>query len=275
MRRAGGTMLATCLLAGTLVAALATPGISGTRHGVFWLKCAYSHSAPDDPITKPGLAGGSHLHDFFGNRSTGADSTDGTMLASTTTCGVGSDTAGYWFPALLRADGTVVEARTMHVYYWGVVGATEAYPQDFKLVAGATVGTPMGYHMYYFCRGTQGVHYTTLPDCGTDLVRDHVEFPSCWDGSTSYDSTGHVAYPIPGTDDCPASNPRHLPRLILHVTWSIRDASNARLASDGPDAVPGSTLHADFWNTWKQQRLEELVATCINADASCRNLREA
>jgi hypothetical protein len=31
-----------------------------------------------------------------------------------------------------------------------------------------------------------------------------------------------------------------------------------------PGDVPGSTLHADFWNTWDQATLEQLVNTQLN-----------
>ena len=41
----------------------------------FIVTCAFSHTAPDDPIVFPGEPGQSHQHDFFGNRATDAWST--------------------------------------------------------------------------------------------------------------------------------------------------------------------------------------------------------
>ena len=40
----------------------------------FKVECAWSHSAPDDPIVHPNHPGRSHLHDFFGSTETDADS---------------------------------------------------------------------------------------------------------------------------------------------------------------------------------------------------------
>src|SRR5215216_5502680 len=61
--------------------------------GVFSTLCRYSHSAPDDPIVHPGMPGMSHLHDFFGNVTTNADSTYDSLLGQETTCTRPEDTA--------------------------------------------------------------------------------------------------------------------------------------------------------------------------------------
>ena len=61
---------------GPAAAAPAAPGASpeGARaeRGVFATMCRFSHEAADDPIVFPGQAGKSHLHTFFGNRTTSA-----------------------------------------------------------------------------------------------------------------------------------------------------------------------------------------------------------
>jgi hypothetical protein len=49
----------------------------------------------DDPIVFPGQPGASHMHDFFGNETTNAYSTQSSMLAGATNCRIPSDTAGY------------------------------------------------------------------------------------------------------------------------------------------------------------------------------------
>src|SRR2546423_3174010 len=43
--------------------------------GSFRTVCKYSHMAPDDPIVFPGQSGASHLHVFWGNSLTDANST--------------------------------------------------------------------------------------------------------------------------------------------------------------------------------------------------------
>src|SRR5690606_7057081 len=62
------------------------------RVGQFVTGCAYSHTAPDDPIVHAGFPGRSHLHDFFGNTSTDAHSTLDSLLEGETTCQMQLDT---------------------------------------------------------------------------------------------------------------------------------------------------------------------------------------
>jgi len=39
------------------------------------------------------------------------------------------------------------------------------------------------------------------------------------------------------------------------------------------DDMPGGmTLHADFWNTWHQEKLEAKTETCFNTDTACDDL---
>ena len=35
----------------------------------------------------------------------------------------------------------------------------------------------------------------------------------------------------------------------------------------------GRSLHADFWNTWDQEVLEETVARCLGGGINCRDFR--
>ena len=52
-------------------------------------------------------------------------------------------------------------------------------------------------------------------------------------------------------------------------------AVGAGLTSDHSGDVPGSTLHADFWNTWDQDVLEFLVVKCLDGGLSCKQLTDA
>ncbi|MFD0591915.1 DUF1996 domain-containing protein [Catellatospora coxensis] len=74
--------------------------------------CTYSHSVKDDPIVFPGLPGASHMHSFFGNRSTNAGSTlDSLRANTTTTCTPApADLSAYWVPTLYDR-GTAVEPK--------------------------------------------------------------------------------------------------------------------------------------------------------------------
>ena len=82
----------------------------------FKVECAWSHSAPDDPIVHPGAPGRSHLHDFFGNVATDADSSLTALLPEDTTCQNKLDTAAYWAPALLQDGAPVIPTGSVAYY---------------------------------------------------------------------------------------------------------------------------------------------------------------
>ena len=133
--RSLGSRISTALVAVTLMFAIA-PKASADPRGVFVVRCAYSHSLPDDPILHPGESGASHLHDFFANTTTNAMSTIADMKRGTTTCVFARDTAGYWFPAAYLGDARVVPTFSK-TYYFGVAGSVvEPIPRGLQLIGG-------------------------------------------------------------------------------------------------------------------------------------------
>lgn len=210
------------LLVGTLLAALGVPALAGTAHADndFVVRCFYDHSLKDDPIMDPGRPGASHLHDFFGNTTTNANSTRASMLAGSTNCVVSSDTAGYWAPAAFRNDGTRIPYQhetngDMRAYYLNNIaeGRVSTVPPDLKMIAGnphataplpkaqvgwncgasgayttPTVARPYDCTPYFngnngFCPG--GCTFST----GVTLK---IDFPRCWDGIAT--GNGHMSY---------------------------------------------------------------------------------
>jgi Domain of unknown function (DUF1996) len=253
-----------------------TPSSAATtqiKDGRFWLQCASSHRVADDPIVWPGQPGATHSHDFVGNTTTDAYSTYANMSGQTTTCALPEDTAGYWFPTLLL-DGDPVRVTGVNAYYWGFRGLTQPLPPDLRMLGGVSAGVSPGTgasarKLGWMCAKGQPVH-ASPPDCGTEFVRMIVTFPSCWDGvhTDSADHHSHMAYPSAGA--CPASHPVPVPRLVLHVVYDLHDATDAELSSDVMAGAPaGSTIHADFWNTWDQPTLVRLVHTCIDTGPNC------
>jgi len=239
----------------------------------FSINCKRSHSLMDDPIVFGGSPGASHLHEFFGNRSTNAFSTYATMVASTSTCRFSKDTAGYWAPAML-IDGTVVEPVSINAYYrppnqFVDPKAVVAFPPDFRMVAGGdTIAAPS---VAYWSCDDQAVTRTPLPGaCPLNkTVHANVSFPSCWDGESldAFDHRSHVAYPaVDG--GCPDTHPIMVPRVTVIVRYGIRDATGAMLSSGLP-----TSLHADFWNTWQQDALVAQVDRCIHVKRNCVGLR--
>ena len=93
-----------------------------------------------------------------------------------------------------------------------------------------------------------------------------IDFPSCWNGTGLRPED--VAYPVAGA--CPSGFGHLIPKLSERVHLGVMDPNH----EDGTLALtlssgPWYTLHADFWNTWQQERLDQLVADCLVARAHC------
>ena len=225
-------LLAAFVLAATLMLPVPAAHAATPR---FQIRCNTSHLAQVDPIVSPGTRS-AHMHEFFGNTATNANSTYRSMVAGRTTCTAPADTAGYWVPTLISPGGQAVRARTILLYYRGVQGArTVAFPANLRMVShNSQVG------------GTSSSNLT-------------IKFPSCWDG-VHIDSADHISHMANASGQgCPRSHPVRVPALTIVVRYPIQDVSGYRLSSG-----PMSSLHADFWNTWRQPGLEELVARCLN-----------
>ena len=257
---------------------LSVPAARAAQTGRFVLRCGYSHSLTDDPIVFPGQPGASHLHDFFGNMGVNASSTVGTMLAGETSCRVPSDTAGYWTPAA-SVDGVRVQPGVMRIYYLGpAAGRTETIPAGLQMVGGnrEAQSPAENPHVSWGCGQTKSVS-TPLKDTPYDCtpwerypfvdgIVAAIDFPSCWDGTGLLPE--NVAYPVGG--GCPSGFGHVIPRLSERVHYGVMnpislDGTLAFALSSGP----WYTLHADFWNTWQQERLDQLVADCLVAMAHC------
>jgi hypothetical protein len=78
----------------------------GASRGTFTVDCGRNengHFNPDNFIAQPGVKNGAqHLHDYVGNLSTEADTTNETLAAADTTCKNGDKSAYYW--PVLRID---------------------------------------------------------------------------------------------------------------------------------------------------------------------------
>ncbi|NUT45949.1 MAG: DUF1996 domain-containing protein [Saccharothrix sp.] len=72
----------------------------GASTGTFTVDCGRNengHFNPDNFIAQPGVRNGAqHLHDYVGNVSTDADSTDESLLEADTTCKNGDKSTYYW-----------------------------------------------------------------------------------------------------------------------------------------------------------------------------------
>lgn len=250
---------------------------AGSPNGQFWVRCGYSHSAMDDPIVFPNQPGVSHMHDFFGNKTAGANSTVDSMLAGATTCRIPSDTAGYWSPTgYLR--GARIKPLAMRIYYLGVRDfPVETIPPGLKIIGGNKDATSAddNPHVSWYCgqNATVSTPKMNAPyDCSPysqyrfmDGVVGVVDLPNCWDGVGL--AASDVVYPVGG--ECPPGF-HVLPKVSQRIHFGVMNPLNP----DGTVGLslssgPYYTLHADFWNTWQQPRLDQLVSDCLDARVGC------
>jgi hypothetical protein len=271
------------LLVSTLLLTLLPPATASAAggSGQFVVRCRYSHTNMDDPIVFPGQPGASHMHDFFGNDSVDADSTVASMLGSGTTCRAASDTAGYWTPTPFLA-GRELRPTVMRIYYIGSGTAdVETIPPGLQIIGGNKLAQSPDEnpHVRWYCGQTSGTKtpisptpYSCKPWASygfVDGIVAIIDLPNCWDGAGL--TPDHVAYKEGGA--CPSGFPHVLPRLSERLHLGIMDP----MAADGTVALslssgPYWTMHADFWNTWQQDRLDELVEQCIDARVHCGSI---
>jgi chitodextrinase len=248
----------------------------------------YTGSAMDDPIVFPFQPGASHMHDFFCNAKTTASSTYLQMVAAPTACPSG-DSAGYWAPALYKNGVKINPAgrptRQQIYYRANNVFATHItpFPADFKMVVGdghatslsdasavntdSGIGSKIGSEQYWGCSNNSESGKPTEPvNCSTGIISLHLGFPNCWNGvKVAGDQIRAGTMRFPSSGVCPSGFPIVLPRLIERFEYPVgTDSSGITLASG-----PTYTVHADFWNTWKQSSLEYLVDHCLNAGIDC------
>jgi Domain of unknown function (DUF1996) len=236
----------------------------------FKVECAWSHSAPDDPIVHPNHPGRSHLHDFFGSTETDADSVAEDLLGSETSCQNQLDTAAYWAPAVMR-DGEAVTPSGSVAYYRPGPGAdpaaVEAFPAGLMMVAGdQTATSAQDLEVAAWHCGASPVLSPEPPTCPrTAPLGVRIAFPDCWDGDhlDSDDHRAHVARSRDGR--CPIGHPVAIPQLVFEVHYPLTgEPSPLELASGGVHGV-----HADFLNAWDQEALEREVRVCLNGEHVC------
>lgn len=283
-RRATRASVASALAVGMFLGVVAAPGSASAAagSGVFSITdCRDAGVRRADPIVAPGHPRGSHLHQFVANVATRANSTYNEMISADTSCKLSADTSAYWVPALLDRRGRAVELRSANAYYRASAtraGTIVAFPQDLRIVAGApNVRTGTDKVVGWSCDDASP-YRARVPNCEQRpgrYVKAHIVFPSCWDGVhlDSPDHRSHMAYPDGAR--CPASHPVPVPRLSMHFTWNVENGRGHSLSSDEMLGTRrGRSLHSDFWNTWNQEALEDLVEACLDAGKSCKRMTD-
>jgi Domain of unknown function (DUF1996) len=220
---------------------------------------------------------------FIGNTDTNAFSTASSIANSgNSTCAGGTaNRSSYWVPAIIdmATNQPVLPSQVMFYYKTGYNGvqpsSVRPFPAGLRMIAGdpnnrsAQFDAPYKWvcHNNYLQNGP-----TIVQDCAVgDQLDMVVTFPQCWDGVNldSPDHKSHMAYPRGG---CPSSHPVPLVEISYHISFAITrpgQAANWRLSSDNYSGPAGYSLHADWFNGWKQDILETWTRNCSNASRDC------
>jgi len=157
-----------------------------------------------DPIVMPGMAGMSHYHQFFGNRSTNENTTTASLLANRdSTCRDRADFSAYWAPQLWQGSTAIAPKSMTVLYAKTVTSAVVAHPAGMVLIAGnakATTAQDLSVVSWYCGNNVQNASATPPVCTGNQDLVGLIRFPECWNGK-DLDSTNHkdhVTYAVNG-----------------------------------------------------------------------------
>jgi hypothetical protein len=265
---------------------------AASPEAVFVTRCNFSHRSMDDPIVFPDQPGAAHSHDFFANRSTKYDSTYQKLRDTTlgTTCVNPDDKSAYWIPTTswTNNSGTrELKASTAHFYY----RSGGKLPEDVQPPPAGLKVVP-NTHVNWRCAQNTAVSPSPPTRCSSGTLVVSIRFPDCLavardpdtgqpildqplkdtaddlDRFPTNDHRSHMAYAVnqpDGTKLCPDTHPFPVATLTMEVKFKIGTTSGTVSLSSDHGAPAGSTMHADFFNAWDQEKLTTLVESCINA----------
>lgn len=269
--------------------------VAGASTGSFTDQCGRDavtvHRNADNVIAAPRVTGGAHhTHDYVGNTSTNAFSTDATLTSAGTTCANGDLSTFYW--PVLRvlgeqgpdrnavgggADGNLGAILTPASAVVEFVGnpATDVTPMPRFLRA--VVGDPKAItdgnadvvRPQWTCTGHTDRVTRLYPLCptGSDVERVF-DYPSCWNG-TALDSPTHSTHLVPASEDgaCPHGT-FPVPRLTITLTYHVPTGAVFAIDSFPADHRSPVTDHSDFIDLMTDQQQAQVVA-CINEGRRC------
>jgi hypothetical protein len=246
------------------------------KNAEFNATCTYSHSAADDPIVFPGIAGASHMHTFIGNNTTNANTTTDDLLTLTaSSCQPIEDHSAYWIPSL-KENGTWVQPDQVVVYYGSLLQdktKTMPMPQGLRMIAGNSklqVPTPKGAVNQFYCAGgpQDGATRSTdgnWPVCAGGTLHFTLRFPDCWDGKhlDSPDHKSHVAFGVGGA--CTAQFPVPIPAVTFSIAYPTSGTANGFQLSSGM----ASSMHGDAFFAWENDAMAHRVKDCVVQETPC------
>jgi hypothetical protein len=240
--------------------------------GTFTVSCGRNennHNNADNFVRRPGEHGGVHLeHEYVGNVSTNASSTNESLAAAGTTC-AGGDQSTYYWPVLRllgshHGHGSNLRPASVLVRFNGnPASKVIPMPRFLRISTGnAKAFTHGGATARWTCSGSRDRSTSGYPRCpaGEQVVRIF-EFPGCWDGR-GLDVVVHAAGGV-----CPHRT-FPIPALTLTVTYDVPHGALYAIDSFPDQRHSPLTDHADFTNVMTDDLMFRVVS-CINHGQNC------
>ncbi|MBM9506332.1 DUF1996 domain-containing protein [Streptomyces sp. KK5PA1] len=248
------------------------------------------HHNADNVVVSPGLAAGAHhTHDYVGNLSTTAFSTDSSLAAAQTTC-AGGDRSTYFWPVLRRQDrasppgdpgsvgphgnsGALLPPVSVSLEYRGnAVSDVVAMPRFLRMMTGDPAAGTQGLalaHAAWGCAGFPDRHTMLYPRCpdGDRLTRT-LDFPGCWNGldTDSFNHRTHVAFAGPNGSCPPGTFP--IPQLHIVVSYDVPPGAPIALDAFPEQHHSPVTDHAGFVDVMTDAQMAAVV-NCLNHGRHC------
>ncbi|MCE7083070.1 DUF1996 domain-containing protein [Streptomyces sp. ST2-7A] len=263
--------------------------------GTLSLECGRNEEGrynSDNVIVAPGVSNGAHhMHDYVGNVSTDAFSTNESLEAADTTCANGDRSTHYW-PVIRIQDGTdeqdadqpgggldgnigtILTPETVTLQFRGnPLDEVTAMPRFLRIITGDarafTNGTANA-NSSWSCTGFEDRQLTDrYPICpeGSSVVRTF-EFQSCWDGENA-DSANHRSHvDFAREDGSCADGFVAIPQLVHRITYDVPPGAVYAVDSFPEQLHKPITDHSDFINVMTDEQMNTLLE-CVNGGERC------
>ncbi|MFJ9029485.1 DUF1996 domain-containing protein [Streptomyces sp. NPDC102274] len=265
----------------------------GASTGTFTEDCGRNaqgrHRNADNLVVSPGLKNGAHhTHDYVGNLSTTAFSTDADLAAAETTC-TSSNKSTYYWPVLRRQDrpttptpgvtdthhgniGEILPPKKVTVQFRGSPTThVVPMPRFLRTMTGDPVaGTegPAQAHAQWGCAGFPDRFTMHYPKCPDGKVTRTFDWPSCWNGldTDSDDHRAHLVFPA-ANGLCP-SGTFPVPQLRVVVSYDVPDDVPIAVDAFSEQQHNPVTDHAGFVDVLTAGQMTKVVS-CLNEGRHC------
>lgn len=232
------------------------------------------HNA-DNLVASPGQPGGAHhVHDYVGNLSTNAFSTDASLAAAATTCPDGDRSTYYWPVLRLSATGEILVPDSVTIEYQGSPAGTVVPMPEFLRAStgnahGFSSGGRMTEHVQWSCSGAGGRVARQYPRCAPgERVLRLFDFPSCWNGRTT-DSPDHRSQLVfPGTGGACPIGTFPVPRLHIELAYTVPPGVNYAIDTFPEEESSPIADHSDYIDVMPAALMADVVA-CVNSGQHC------